>query len=58
MSEMCELGCLAKRKQKYSMEKTKRESLHKEKKEKGMGNIYNKQIILIKALFLIVGKEL
>lgn len=46
------------KKTKIQYEKKKRESLHKEKKEKGMGNIYNKQIILIKALFLIVGKEL
>lgn len=57
MSEMCELGCLAKRKQKYSVEKPKRGSLYKEKKEKGMGNIYSKQIILIQVLFLIMGKE-
>lgn len=57
MSEMCELGCLGKRKQKYSVEKTKRGSLYKEEKEKGMGNTYSKQIILIKVLFLIMGKE-
>lgn len=36
--------------------KQKREFALK-KKEKGTGNIYNKQIILIKALFLIMGKE-
>lgn len=37
--------------------KQKREFALKKKKEKGTGNIYNKQIILIKALFLIMGKE-